>query len=81
MAIEIYGLTVNYLTSPCGIDALPRFSYKIRSDKNADAQKLRRICVYSSEEALESGIPDMWDSGNVEKDDTVLIHYEGKPLS
>ena len=49
MSLKIYDLTVNYLKNPCGIDSLPRFSYKISSDLKGDVQKKRRICVYSNE--------------------------------
>lgn len=81
MSLKVYDLTVNYLKNPCGIDTTPRFSYKVASDKQGDAQKKRRICVYSSETLLQAGQPDMWDSGYVESDNTVLIHYEGKALN
>ena len=36
MSLRIYDLTVNYLKNPCGIDTLPRFSYKVSSDSNGD---------------------------------------------
>lgn len=81
MALKIYGLTVNYLENPCGLDTVPRFSYKVESDIKGDFQEKRRICVYSSEEKLENKDPDMWDSGYVKSADTALIHYGGKPLS
>lgn len=76
----IYDMTVNYLKNPCGIDQLPRFSYKIHSDHRADAQKSRRICVYSSKEAVEQQRADVWDSGVIYDKETVLIHYEGQAL-
>ena len=77
----IYDLTVNYLKDPCGIDQLPRFSYKVHTDHRGDTQKSRRICVYSSKEALEKQHADVWDSGVVSDDNTVLIHYEGPELN
>ena len=80
MSLKIYDLTVNYLKNPCGIDTLPRFSYKVSSDSNGDMQKKRRICVYSASEVLEQLVPDIWDSGWQETDETVLIPYEGKAL-
>ena len=40
--IRIKDMTVNYLDSPCGIDSLPRFSYKVESDIPEDSQK----CAY-----------------------------------
>ncbi len=79
--ISIYDLTVNYLKDPCGVDTLPRFSYKITSDIRGDAQKHRRIRVYSSENALKNETPDVWDSGIQEDKNTVLIHFEGAALS
>lgn len=82
MSLNIYDVTVNYLNNPCGLDTTPRFSYKVASDKQADAQKKRRICVYSTKEACVNNEPaDLWDSGYVEDSNTVLISYEGKTLS
>ena len=81
MSLKIYDLTVNYLKNPCGIDSLPRFSYKISSDLKGDVQKKRRICVYSNETALKDIAPDVWDSGWVEDSENVLIPYEGEKLS
>ena len=37
--IRIKDMTVNYLDSPCGVDSLPRFSYKVESDIPEDSQK------------------------------------------
>lgn len=82
MGLHVYDLTVNYLNNPCGVDTTPRFSYKAASEHEGDAQKKRRICVYSSKEACVNGdAADMWDSGWVEDDNTVLISYEGKKLA
>ncbi len=81
MSLGVYDLTVNYLKNPCGVDASPRFSYKLRSDTRGDRQRKRRICVYSSAAALEAGNADLWDSGIIESDENVLINYEGAKLS
>ncbi len=78
---KIYDLTVNYLKNPCGVDMLPRFSYKVKTDRRADDQKTRRICLYSSKEALQNGNADVWDSGVIEDTNTVLVPYDGKKLS
>ena len=80
MSLKIYDLTVNYLKDPCGIDTLPRFSYKVSSDSNGDTQVKRRICVYSKSEILEQLAPDVWDSGWQETNETVLIPYGGEAL-
>ena len=77
--ISVYDLTVNYLKSPCGVDNLPRFSYKISSDVRGDRQKNRRIRLYASLNEMERGTA-VWDSGVVEDTKTVLIGYEGENL-
>ncbi len=81
MSLKIYDLTVNYLKNPCGIDSLPRFSYKVSSDSFGDKQIRRRIRVYSASEILAEVDPDVWDSGWVEDEENVLIPYEGNELS
>ncbi|MBQ8862121.1 MAG: family 78 glycoside hydrolase catalytic domain [Clostridia bacterium] len=81
MSLKIYDLTVNYLKNPCGIDSLPRFSYKVSSDSFGDKQTKRRIRVYSASEILAEVDPDVWDSGWVEDEENVLIPYEGGALS
>lgn len=77
----ICDLTVNYMKDPCGVDTLPRFSYKIVSETRGDAQAKRRILVATEEYLLTKGEADVWDSGFSETDETVLIPYEGKALS
>ncbi len=77
----ICDLTVNYLKDPCGVDNVPRFSYKIVSPHRADAQKTRRIRVATDSRVLVGGEADVWDSGVISSDGNVLIPYGGKPLS
>ena len=77
----LYGLTVNYLKDPCGVDENPRFSYKIASDRRADSQARRRILVATDRALLSKGEGDVWDSGFVESNENVLIPYEGAPLA
>jgi alpha-L-rhamnosidase len=72
--ISVYDLSVNYLKNPCGVDNLPRFSYKVSSDIRADGQKARRICVYKEDTLV-------WDSGIIEDANTVLIPYGGDALA
>ena len=79
--MKIYDLTVNYLKNPCGVDENPRFSYKIASDHRGDSQKTRRICVFSSPEALKEEKADIWDSGIITDENNVLIPYEGGKLT
>ncbi len=74
--MKIYGLTVNYMSEPCGVDKTPRFSYKIESEKRADAQKSARIRLYSSADATEP----VWDTGVVDGEQRLFIKYDGASL-
>lgn len=68
--------TIEYRKNPIGLDALPRFSWKLESSKKNCMQKKRRICVWrmTGEETC------VWDSGEVESDISVLVPYEGEAL-
>ena len=74
--IKLYGFTVNYLKNPCGLDENPRFSYKISSDTRGGQQISRRIRVSDS---LTGNL--VWDSGEIETNEQILIPYEGDKLS
>lgn len=39
MEIKIYDIRVNYLSKPCGVDSLPKISYKINNFENEEYQK------------------------------------------
>lgn len=66
-------LFIEYRENPLGIDERPRFSWKLKSEKQNVVQESYQIQVVSQEKL-------MWDSGRVESDQSVLIPYEGKTL-
>lgn len=70
--LKLYGCTVNYLKNPCGIDENPRFSYKISATGRGGRQLSRRIRVT---DVMTGQI--LWDSGEVESENQILIPYEG----
>ena len=72
---KAYGITVNYLKNPCGIDENPSISYKISSSKRGGAQKTRRVCV---KEALTG--ETVWDTGIVETKEQLFVSYAGEKL-
>ena len=81
-AVNVGSLTTERLTCPLGIDTQnPRLSWIITSDKDGVMQTARRILVASSPELLREGKADIWDSGRVESDASVLVPYDGKPLA
>ncbi len=72
--VEVYGLKVNHLVSPLGIDSrLLRFSWKIRSTGKNIAQQSYRILVWDQENIL-------WDSEEVRSSQTQNVLYEGVSL-
>ena len=76
-------LRCEHLENPLGIDiASPRLSWilQARSGERGQRQTARRILVASSREKLDREEGDLWDSGKVETDRSILTPYDGKPL-
>jgi alpha-L-rhamnosidase len=74
------GLKVNHLTGPLGVDdAKPRLSWRIEGGEAGLSQSAYRILVASSDDKLEPGMADLWDSGRVNSDLTNAA-YSGKAL-
>lgn len=77
-------LRCEHLQNPIGIDAQPpRLSWKVQA-LEADAYNKRQsayqVMVASSRKNLDAGRGDLWDSGKVRSNQTVLVNYAGKPL-
>ncbi len=78
---DVANLRCEYLANPFGIDvAKPRISWKLESDKRNQKQAAYQVLVASSEEQLKHEQGDLWDSGRVASDQSVLVEYAGKPL-
>lgn len=76
-------LTCEYQENPMVVDApQPRLSWvnTPRTDSRGLVQSAWQIQVASSEENLRKGKADLWDSGQVTSDESILIKYQGKPL-
>jgi len=70
------------LVNPLGIDATtPRLSWVLKSDARGEKQTAYQILVASEEARLSEGKADLWDSGKVSSDSSVLVPYAGKPLT
>ena len=83
--VNISTLRCEYLENPQGIDVrTPRLSWQFVADTDAPKglnQKAYRILVASSPSQLEKDRGDLWDSGTVESDRSVLVPYSGKALT
>jgi len=80
-AAEVTNLRCEYLADPLGIDvAKPRLSWVIESDHRGESQTAYQVLVASSKELLQKNMGDLWDSGKVTSDQSVLVEYVGNPL-
>ena len=80
--LTIDNLTCEYRTNPLGIDVTaPRLSWKLVGDQAGLRQAAYRILAASTPALLAEGKADLWDSGRVESDASVLVPYGGpKPI-
>jgi alpha-L-rhamnosidase len=80
--ISIGNLKCEMLTNPQGIDvAKPRFSWQIATGQRGVKQISYQILVASSLDKLSSNEGDLWNSGIINSDQSVLVEYAGKPLT
>ncbi|MCF3109216.1 glycoside hydrolase family 78 protein [Niabella sp. CC-SYL272] len=80
--LAVQELKCEQLNNPVGIDVVqPRLSWQLKSDQHHVKQTAYRIWVASSKALLDTGKPDLWNSGKVISDESLLIAYKGKPLT
>ncbi len=80
--IKIINPKCEMLVNPLGIDAAkPRLSWQIISDRRQEMQKAYQIIVASSAAKLAMNEGDLWNSGKIASDHSVLITYSGKSLA
>ena len=76
--VTIYGMTVNDLQNPLGIDtAVPTFGWKLQSETRGQKQTAYTLTV-AADDALNDVV---WNSGKVESNDTTDIPYGGEALA
>ncbi|QJD85718.1 alpha-L-rhamnosidase [Cohnella herbarum] len=74
-SFNIHSLSCEYLETLLGTDVkVPRFGWKLSSDRRGTNQQAYRIQV--SESAANFDAP-LWDSGIIESDKSVLVDYGG----
>ncbi|MFV0605882.1 MAG: family 78 glycoside hydrolase catalytic domain [Niabella sp.] len=80
-AQQVVNLKCEHQSHPIGIATLqPRFSWQISSEERNVKQLSYQILVATSKTNLEKQIGDMWSSGLIKSDASVLISYKGKTL-
>ena len=74
-------LKIESKKNPKGLDERsPQLSWKFLNTSNDFFQSAYRVLVASTQELLETGKADMWDSGKVENSSSVHQTYKGKDL-
>src|SRR5687768_949717 len=80
--MEIVHLLCEYRSNPLGIDVTaPRFSWQMQTTQAGARQTAYRILAASDPKRLSEGKADVWDSGRIESDQSILIPYAGQPVS
>lgn len=82
-ALYPYGLTVEMLSNPIGVDvATPRLAWKSRVTRTGynDSQTAYQILAASSRAKLDADQGDLWDSGWCESSESIQIPYQGTPV-
>jgi alpha-L-rhamnosidase len=78
-------LRCEYLVDPLGIDEpRPRLSWRLESKRRGTWQGAYRVLVASSPDLLVKegeGAGDLWDSGQIQSDQSTHVAYGGKVLS
>lgn len=81
-AMSAMNLRCEYLKGPLGIDVTaPRLSWVLDSDQRGDCQTAYQVLVASSTNLLNEAQADLWNSGKVVSDQSVLVSYAGKALT
>ncbi|MHB1629747.1 MAG: family 78 glycoside hydrolase catalytic domain [Bacilli bacterium] len=76
--IRLLDLRCEYRDNPLGIDVpVPRFAWRIESDRRGTLQRAYRIQVSISDAGFSE---PLWDSGIVDSEDSLHVPYGGQPL-
>jgi alpha-L-rhamnosidase len=83
-SLQINDPRCEMVSKPLGLDTrLPRLSWKLQDNQPTDRQQAQtayRILVATTAEKLATDVGDLWDSGKVASDASILIPYAGVSL-
>jgi alpha-L-rhamnosidase len=79
--VRLYALTCEHLQNPNGLGVRqPRLSWKLRSEQPGERQTAFEIRAASTAAGLGKDKPDLWDSGKILSDQSVLLPWGGNSL-
>ena len=80
--LAIEDLRCENLINPLGIATTsPGLSWKIKSDRNGTLQKGYQLLAATDSQRLNEHDADLWNSGKVISDESVLVSWKGNKLS
>ena len=80
-SFSVYCLTTEQAENPIGIDSRsPRFSWKIYAQKRNFKQHAYQVCVADSPDKLANDEANVWDSGKVVSEKSILVSFGGAGL-
>ena len=75
----IYNLTVDYKINPLGIDNIqPQFAWKIKSKTYDLSQSQYQLLIGTQANFSDQEV--LWDSGKIDSEKNVNVHYQGPTL-
>ena len=75
-AVAVKNLRTEYRANPMGLDcAAPRLARQLDGDRRGLKQHAYQVLVATAPALLHAGKGDLWDSGNVESDDSAHVVY------
>lgn len=78
--VVVAGMQSEYLKNPIGIDTRnPRLSWYLADPRQNSLQSAYRIIVDTDSSAVAEGRGNVWNTGRVESDSTLIV-YKGQPL-
>jgi len=79
--VTVTDLMCEHLTNPLGIDKpMPSLSWTLNSNQRGQKQSAYHVLVASSLDKLDKDVGDLWDSGNVESEQSLNVAYNGDTL-
>jgi alpha-L-rhamnosidase len=81
-SLLVSDIQCNNLYDPIGINILkPSFSWKSSSSRQGASQAAYQILLASDAKKLNASESDYWDSGKMKSSQSIVVDYQGKPLS
>lgn len=78
---KVSSLETEHLENPRGVDVTPpKFSWVFDDDTRGAAQSAYQIIISDSQQTVENGDGNIWDSGKINSSNTVNVPFDGEDL-